>query len=201
MYAVIGTGGKQYKVVLGRRYCIDYLEVKVGDQVTFDQVYLIIGGDQATIGQPLCQGKVVKASVVTQGKGKKINILHFKRRKHHLKRKGHRQLFTQVQITEIPGQKMPELPKKEQKGSEASKSKDSLQPKGADGEPKQGVSAASVKQVKPVVQKKSVVSKKDAESTKSSGAVKKPASGAKKKAAPVKKAGTAVKKKVESKKK
>ena len=106
MYAVIGTGGKQYKVTLGRRYRVDYLDLKEGDQVDFDQVFLIVGGPNQEVGQPLCKSQV-KAKVVAQGKHKKINILHFKRRKHHMKRQGHRQLFTQIEITDIPGQDMP----------------------------------------------------------------------------------------------
>lgn len=100
MYAVIRTGGKQYKVEEGDRLRIEKLEVAGGDEVSFDQV-LFIGGDEYILGRPVIEGASVKAKVVRQMKGPKIVIYKMKRRKGYHKKQGHRQNLTEVTITGI----------------------------------------------------------------------------------------------------
>lgn len=102
MYAIIQTGGKQYRITEGQRLKIEKLDVAEGDEVTFDQV-LMKGevGQEPTVGTPYLEKTKVKAVVCEQGRGKKISILKFNRRKHHMKQQGHRQYYTEVKITEI----------------------------------------------------------------------------------------------------
>ena len=101
MYAVIKTGGKQYRVEEGDTLKIEKLEVGTGESVDFDQVLLVADGDKVTVGQPLVDGAKVTAEVVEQGRHDKIRIIKFRRRKHHRKQQGHRQWFTAVKITGI----------------------------------------------------------------------------------------------------
>lgn len=101
MYAVIKTGGKQYRVEEGDTLKIEKLEVGTGESVDFDQVLLVADGDKITVGQPLVDGAKVTAEVVEQGRHDKIRIIKFRRRKHHRKQQGHRQWFTAVKITGI----------------------------------------------------------------------------------------------------
>lgn len=101
MYAVIKTGGKQYRVAEGQTLNIETLPLEVGAKVDFDQVLLVANGDDVKAGAPLVKGAKVTAEVVLHGRGKKVNILKFRRRKHHMKRQGHRQNFTQVKIESI----------------------------------------------------------------------------------------------------
>lgn len=101
MYAVIVTGGKQYKVVKDEVLKVEKLVVNEGDIITFDQVLMIVDGDTRHIGTPVVAGGKVLATVVAHGRHRKIHVLKFKRRKGYLKRQGHRQDFTQIQITEI----------------------------------------------------------------------------------------------------
>lgn len=101
MHAVIKTGGKQYRVKPGDILKVEKLDVEDGSQVEFDQVLMVSSDSGVKIGAPLVAGAKVTASIVGHGRGKKIRIIKFKRRKHHLKRQGHRQSFTQVQITDI----------------------------------------------------------------------------------------------------
>ena len=103
MYAIIKTGGKQYRVTVGRYYRFESLPGAAGETVVFDQVLAVVGGAKAEVGRPLCAGVKVKGVILSQGRGKKVKILHFKRRKHQMKHKGHRQNFTEIRITEIPG--------------------------------------------------------------------------------------------------
>ena len=100
MYAVIKSGGKQYRVQEGQRIKLEKLDAATGDSIDFDQV-LMVGGDDVKIGAPLVSGAVVKAEVVSHGRGEKVHILKFRRRKHSMKRQGHRQWFTEVKITGI----------------------------------------------------------------------------------------------------
>ncbi|REC94559.1 50S ribosomal protein L21 [Kushneria indalinina] len=100
MYAVIKSGGKQYRVQEGQRLKLEKLDVATGDSIDFDQV-LLVGGDDVKIGAPLVSGAVVKAEVVSHGRGEKVHILKFRRRKHSMKRQGHRQWYTEVKITGI----------------------------------------------------------------------------------------------------
>jgi len=101
MYAVIKTGGKQYRVSEGETLKIEKLEVESGKKITFKEVLMIADGDNIQVGTPLVEKASVEAKVVSQGKGKKVNILKFKRRKHSMKQQGHRQLFTEIQIGKI----------------------------------------------------------------------------------------------------
>ena len=101
MYAVIETGGKQYRVTKGQSLKIEKLDKSEGDQVDFDKVLMVGSGDDVKVGSPYLTSGKVQAKVLAQGRHKKVNILKFRRRKHHMKRQGHRQDFTEVEITEI----------------------------------------------------------------------------------------------------
>lgn len=101
MNAIIVTGGKQYKVAEGDIVFIEKLENEAGDTVQFDQVLAILDGDQATFGTPLVKGASVEASVVKNGKGKKIRIFKYNPKKGYRKRQGHRQPYTKVEIKKI----------------------------------------------------------------------------------------------------
>src|SRR5690606_1927769 len=101
MYAVIVTGGKQYKVAEGEFLKVEKLEVATGESVTFDRVLLVGNGDDVKIGAPVVDGAKVVAEVVSQGRHDKVTIIKFRRRKHHMKRQGHRQWFTEIKITGI----------------------------------------------------------------------------------------------------
>ena len=101
MYAVIKTGGKQYKVSEGETLKIEKLEVEPGKKVTFNEVLMIADGENVQVGSPHVEKAVVEAKVISQGKGKKVNILKFKRRKQYMKQQGHRQLFTEIKIGKI----------------------------------------------------------------------------------------------------
>ncbi|NNM59067.1 MAG: 50S ribosomal protein L21 [Legionellales bacterium] len=101
MYAVIVTGGKQYKVAKNEMLKVEKLAVNEGDTITFDEVLMIFDGEKCHLGKPVLAGSKVLATVVAHGRHRKIHVLKFKRRKHYLKRQGHRQDFTQIKITEI----------------------------------------------------------------------------------------------------
>ena len=101
MYAVIKTGGKQYKVAPGEQLKIESLKAEAGDKVSFDEVLLIADGDSLNVGAPLVKGGKVNAEVVANGRGDKIRIIKHRRRKHYHKEQGHRQNFTEVKITDI----------------------------------------------------------------------------------------------------
>jgi large subunit ribosomal protein L21 len=100
MYAVIKTGGKQYRVSEGDRLRVEKLSGEVGSEVTFDEV-LMIGGEKVAIGTPKVEGAAVKARIVAQDRAKKIIVFKFKRRKNYRKKYGHRQPFTELEITGI----------------------------------------------------------------------------------------------------
>jgi large subunit ribosomal protein L21 len=101
MTAIIVTGGKQYKVAEGDTLFIEKLPVEAGDTVKFDQVLALLDGDKATFGTPVVEGASVDASVVKNGKGKKIRIFKYKPKKGYRKRQGHRQPYTKVTIGKI----------------------------------------------------------------------------------------------------
>ena len=103
MYAVIKTGGKQYRVEEGDVVRIEKIEVATGESVDFDQVLLVANGDDVKVGQPMLDGAKVTAEVLEQGRHKKIKIVKFRRRKHSRKPQGHRQWYTAVKITGIQG--------------------------------------------------------------------------------------------------
>jgi large subunit ribosomal protein L21 len=102
-YAVIKTGGKQYRVEPGATLRVERLEGEVGTQITLDQVLALGGGDALRLGSPLVAGATVAATVVSHGRGDKIKIFKMKRRKHYQKHQGHRQNFTELRIDEIRG--------------------------------------------------------------------------------------------------
>ena len=101
MYAVFATGGKQYRAVAGDVLKIEKLDAEKGATVELDQVLMVGEGEDVKIGTPYLEGGKVTATVVEHGRGDKIKILKFKRRKHHMKRMGHRQDFTKIEITGI----------------------------------------------------------------------------------------------------
>ncbi|MYM64577.1 50S ribosomal protein L21 [Pseudomaricurvus sp. HS19] len=103
MYAVIKSGGKQHRVVEGETLKLEKIEVATGETVEFDQVLMVASGDDVKIGAPVVAGAKVTAEVVSHGRGDKVKIVKFRRRKHSLKRQGHRQWFTEVKITGIQG--------------------------------------------------------------------------------------------------
>lgn len=101
MYAVIQTGGKQYKVEQGSTINIEKLEQGIGTKYEFDKVLMVKTDNAVKIGQPYIESGKVSAEIVAQDRAKKINVLKFKRRKTYMKRMGHRQYFTKVKITSI----------------------------------------------------------------------------------------------------
>ncbi len=101
MYAVIQTGGKQYRVEEGATLKIEKLELGTGESVEFDKVLMVNSDSAVKVGQPYVDGGKVTAEVISQGRHKKVKIIKFKRRKHHMKQMGHRQYYTEVRITGI----------------------------------------------------------------------------------------------------
>ena len=101
MYAVISTGGKQYRVEQGDVLRVEKLDAQEGDTVDFDQVLMVGAGDDISIGAPYVDGSKVSAEVTAHGRADKIEIIKFKRRKHHRKQMGHRQSYTELLIKEI----------------------------------------------------------------------------------------------------
>jgi large subunit ribosomal protein L21 len=101
MYAVIHTGGKQYRVKPGEVLKIETLAVEAGQEIQFDKVLLVQTDDGIKVGRPYLEGGKVTATVTAHGRHPKIKILKFRRRKHHMKQAGHRQNFTEVKITGI----------------------------------------------------------------------------------------------------
>jgi len=98
MYAVIKTGGKQYKVAAGDKIKVEQLAAEVGQEVVLDQVLAVGNGSELKVGTPLVDGATVKATVVAHGKHDKVRIFKMRRRKHYQKRQGHRQTYTELQI-------------------------------------------------------------------------------------------------------
>ena len=100
MYAIIATGGKQYKVSEGDVIFVEKLDAETGSDVTFDQV-LAVGGDKLVVGAPLVDKATVTGKVLDQTKGKKVIVYHYKRKSGYHKKNGHRQAYTKVQIDKI----------------------------------------------------------------------------------------------------
>jgi large subunit ribosomal protein L21 len=103
MYAVIKSGGKQYKVAAGEKLKIEQIPTQVGEKISLDQVLMVSQGDKVSVGAPLVNGAVVSATVLGHGRADKVKIFKMRRRKHYQKRQGHRQNFTEVMIDEIKG--------------------------------------------------------------------------------------------------
>jgi len=101
MYAVIKTGGKQYKVVEGETLKLEKIEAETGKKIIFKEVLMVADDENVEIGTSLLEKASVEAKVVSHGKAKKVNIIKFKRRKNYMKKQGHRQLFTEVKIDKI----------------------------------------------------------------------------------------------------
>ena len=117
MYAVIAAGGKQHRVEKGEVLRIEKIEAATGESVDFDDVLMLADGDDIQLGAPGLDGARVTAEVVAHGRADKVKIIKFRRRKHSMKRQGHRQWFTDVKITDIltSGAKKKAAPKKEEK--------------------------------------------------------------------------------------
>ncbi len=103
MYAVIKTGGKQYKVAAGEKIKVEQIAADVGQEIVIDQVLAVGNGAEIRIGTPLVSGATVKATVVAHGLHDKVRIFKMRRRKHYQKRQGHRQQFTELMIASING--------------------------------------------------------------------------------------------------
>ncbi len=103
MYAVIASGGKQYKVSQGDKVRVEKLEGTVGTKVVFEQVLMVGAGDGSKIGTPLVKGAKVEAEILNQGRAKKIVVFKFKRRKKFRKKAGHRQPYTELKVTQVLG--------------------------------------------------------------------------------------------------
>lgn len=101
MYAVVKTGGKQYRVSSGEKLKIEQILADVGAEIVLDQVLLVADGEAVTMGSPLVQGASVKAKVVAHGRGDKVQIYKMRRRKHYRKSQGHRQNYTEIEILGI----------------------------------------------------------------------------------------------------
>lgn len=101
MYAVVRSGGSQYRVCAGDRIRVQKLDAVVGQAVALDQVLLLSDGERTLLGEPLVADAEVSAEVVSEGRERKIHIWKLRRRKHHLKRQGHRQSYTELRITGI----------------------------------------------------------------------------------------------------
>jgi len=101
MYAVITTGGKQYRVVQGETLKIESVDGEVGSAIVLDKVLMIGAGEKISVGQPLLNGASVKATIVANGRHKKVTIFKMRRRKHYQKHQGHRQNYTEIRIDGI----------------------------------------------------------------------------------------------------
>ena len=103
MYAVIKTGGKQYKVAAGEKLKVEQMPADIGAEITIDQVLAVGAGDQIAVGTPLVAGATVSVTVVSHGRHDKVRIFKMRRRKHYQKHGGHRQNYTELQISAVNG--------------------------------------------------------------------------------------------------
>src|SRR5690606_41676425 len=107
MYAVIKTGGKQYRVAAGDKIRVEQIPADIGAEITIDQVLAVGAGDQLSVGAPLVSGATVSATVLSHGRGEKVRISKMRRRKHHRRQQGHPQNYTQLctgRIASAPGE-------------------------------------------------------------------------------------------------
>ena len=103
MYAVIKSGGKQYRVASGEKLKIEQLAAAVGAEIVIDQVLMVADGEKIALGTPLVAGASVTAKIVSHGRGDKVHIFKMRRRKHYRKSQGHRQNYTEIEILGIAG--------------------------------------------------------------------------------------------------
>jgi len=103
MYAVIKSGGKQHRVQEGEFLRLEKLDVATGENIDFDEVLMVVDGDNVKIGAPLVEGGKVTGEVLSHGRADKVKIIKFNRRKHSRKQMGHRQYYTEIEITGIAG--------------------------------------------------------------------------------------------------
>eukprot|EP01038_Epipyxis_sp_PR26KG_P001334 gene1334-biopygen941 len=103
MYAVIKTGGKQYRVAAGEKIKVEQIAADIGQEITIDQVLAVGEGADLRVGSPLVSGATVVATVTAQGRRDKVRIFKMRRRKHYQKRQGHRQSFTEIMISAVNG--------------------------------------------------------------------------------------------------
>ncbi|SBT03156.1 50S ribosomal protein L21 [Candidatus Accumulibacter aalborgensis] len=103
MYAVIKTGGKQYRVVSGEKLKIEQIPAEVGAEITLDQILMVGEGETVTVGTPIIAGATVRATVLSQGRHDKVRIFKMRRRKHYQKHQGHRQNYTEIRVDVIAG--------------------------------------------------------------------------------------------------
>ena len=103
MYAVVKTGGKQYRVAAGEKLKVEQIPADVGAEITLDQILMVGEGESVKIGAPLVSGATVKATVLAQGRHDKVKIFKMRRRKHYQKHQGHRQNYTELHIDAING--------------------------------------------------------------------------------------------------
>jgi large subunit ribosomal protein L21 len=101
MYAVIKTGGKQYRVAAGEKLKVEQIPADIGSEVVLDHVLLLSNGSEVTVGTPLISGASVRARVIAHGRGEKVRIFKMRRRKHYRKTQGHRQNYTEIEILGI----------------------------------------------------------------------------------------------------
>jgi large subunit ribosomal protein L21 len=103
MYAVIESGGKQHRIIEGELLKVEKIEGETGSIIDFERVLMVGEGETIKVGTPTVEGAKVSAEIMQHGRGDKVTIIKFKRRKHHMKRQGHRQWFTEIKITAING--------------------------------------------------------------------------------------------------
>jgi len=101
MYAVVKTGGKQYKVAVGEKLKVEQITADIDAQIVLEEVLMVVDGEVVSVGTPLVSGAKVQATVVSHGRGEKVRIFKMRRRKHYQKRQGHRQNFTEIRIDAI----------------------------------------------------------------------------------------------------
>ncbi|BCL76509.1 50S ribosomal protein L21 [Jeongeupia sp. HS-3] len=100
-YAVVKTGGKQYKVAIGEKLKVEQITADIDSQIVLNEVLMVANGEAVTIGAPLVAGATVKATIISQGRHDKVRIFKMRRRKHYQKRQGHRQNYTEIRIDSI----------------------------------------------------------------------------------------------------
>ena len=151
MYAVVSSGGKQYKVQEGEILRVEKIPGDVGSAITFDQVLMVADGDKVNIGQPVLDEALVEGHIVEQGKGKKIIVFKYKRRKRYRRKQGHRQQFTAIKIDSIKA-KTAKAPKKAESKAEVKKEVKKAAPKKVETQKAE----AKVEAKKPAVKEKEV---------------------------------------------